>query len=814
MNNITTSPNEDKHLGKVDDNCIYVCLAKDVFEHAGDLSEMYSRMYFPHLQAKNIFDLDDLNNKQRELQMETDSKMEAKYFNSYNIIDELYDIHYNGESKLSDVKEGIRSFTIEVMPNNKIHMPLDAIFKNINCTAEFPFIKYNPGKKRESICRLYSTGISKTGKKIPYLPKIKIISLNSITTGNKQISIYNSIYKILITIESDGIINIIGKFKNGVKTTKQMEEIIKTSVNPLIDSVNHYLANSGYKLTTIESLENENINIVKMDYEFTTYLENKFIEIKKGNSITLNGKKYGIKEGIYSIDKFIQELMSQIGADGFSVSYTSNKLTFRSENSEFKMSTNIKEIGFGDKSSLTSSDNSLTMPNNTPLFADLKIDNACIFPIFDVLERDVKSGAVLQFKRVDNLKKMDSINSLIYNMLKKSGNPKDAYMALVDQYGFEINEAKLMVSRVIESRDFMTKNPGLITTMKLTGNELKVVVNNLNNIQYTETLNIYLDSIIKITQELEVPNECNVVEKEEEEEKDKKITKKNIDIRELILKEMEDRKREKKEEEEDEEDEEEKEVEVEVEEEIFESNDADSDYNPSTSDDEQSGGNQMVGGYKKSDFSKRLKEKDPELYKSVKIVNGKEIRYSTSCTHQPVLITNKEKDEIDKKYRDSYGEALEYGSSKENKNWYICPQFWCFKTNTSMTKEQIDNGECGKTVKEIEENSFEFKDYAKEDGTYKYNPGLISGKHKDENLCFPCCYKEWNSDKQKATQDKCKKHIEGEKPMDVAADKKGITQKILLQKTELKQGQWGHLPNQIRQFMRIKPEKKKTNSPL
>jgi len=801
MNNITTSPNEDKHLGKVDDNCIYACLAKDVFEHAEDLTEMYSRMYFPHLQAKNIFDLNDLNNKQRELQAETDSKMEAKYFNSYNIIDELYDIYYNGE--LLDVKEGIRGFTIEVMPNNKIHMPLDAIFKNINCTAEFPFIKYNPGKRRESICRLYSTGISKTGKKIPYLPKIKIISLNSITTGNKQISIYNSIYKILITIQSDGVINIIGKFKNGVKTTKQMEEIIKKSVNPLIDSVNHYLANSGYKLTAIESLENENINIVKMDYEFTTYLENKFIEIKKGNSITLNGKKYSIKEGIYSIDNFIQELMSQIGADGFSVSYTSNKLTFRSENGEFKMSTTIKEIGFGEKvSSLTSSKNSLTMPNNIQLIADMKLDNACIYPVFDVLVGDVKSGAVLQFKRVDNLKKMDSINSLIYNMLKKNGNPKDAYMGLVDQYGFEINDAKLLVSRVIESRDFMTKNPGLITTMKLTGNELKVVVNNLNNIQYTETLKIYLDSIIKITQELEVPNECNVVEKEEEKEKEKKIAKKNIDIRELILKEMEDRKREKKEEEEeeeeDEEEKEEKEEKEEEEAEIF-GNDADSDYNPSTSDDEQS------GGYKKSDFSKKLKEKDPDLYKSVKMVNGKEIRYSTSCTHQPVLITNKEKDEIDKKYRDSYGEALEYGSSKENKNWYICPQFWCFKTNTSMTKEQIDNGECGKTEKEKEENSFEFKDYAKKN---EYNPGLISGKHKDENLCFPCCYKEWNSNKQKATQDKCKKHIEGEKPIDVATDKKGITQKILLQKTELKQGQWGHLPIQIRQFMRIKPEKK------
>jgi hypothetical protein len=64
MNNITISPNENKHLGKVDDNCIYACLAKDVFEYAGDFAEMYSRMYFPNLQAKNIFNLNDLHNKQ------------------------------------------------------------------------------------------------------------------------------------------------------------------------------------------------------------------------------------------------------------------------------------------------------------------------------------------------------------------------------------------------------------------------------------------------------------------------------------------------------------------------------------------------------------------------------------------------------------------------------------------------------------------------------------------------------------------------------------------------------------------------------
>ena len=73
-----------------------------------------------------------------------------------------------------------------------------------------------------------------------------------------------------------------------------------------------------------------------MYYEFTTYLENIFFEIKKGNAIVLNGKKYSVKEGVYSVDKFIQELTTLISPDGFSVAFDSNKLTFRHKNTEFK----------------------------------------------------------------------------------------------------------------------------------------------------------------------------------------------------------------------------------------------------------------------------------------------------------------------------------------------------------------------------------------------------------------------------------------------------------------------------------------------
>ena len=57
-------------------------------------------------------------------------------------------------------------------------MPLENIFKQLHCTDEIPFIKYKPGFKKEELYRLYSTGLSTNGSKIPYLSKSQIINFS------------------------------------------------------------------------------------------------------------------------------------------------------------------------------------------------------------------------------------------------------------------------------------------------------------------------------------------------------------------------------------------------------------------------------------------------------------------------------------------------------------------------------------------------------------------------------------------------------------------------------------------------------------
>ena len=77
--------------------------------------------------------------------------------------------------------------------------------------------------------------------------------------------------------------------------------------------------------------------------------------------------------------------------------------------------------------------------------------------------------------------------------------------------------------------------------------------------------------------------------------------------------------------------------------------------------------------------------------------------YSNTCPWQnkrvPVVISEEEKQAIDKADEESntksYDEVITYGSDKTKKNHYICPRFWCFTENRSLSLKQVNDGECG-----------------------------------------------------------------------------------------------------------------------
>ena len=64
---------------------------------------------------------------------------------------------------------GIKLINFVIHPTISFNLPLDIVFKLIHASKTVPFIKFNPGKRREQIFRLYTDRVATNGKKIPIL---------------------------------------------------------------------------------------------------------------------------------------------------------------------------------------------------------------------------------------------------------------------------------------------------------------------------------------------------------------------------------------------------------------------------------------------------------------------------------------------------------------------------------------------------------------------------------------------------------------------------------------------------------------------
>jgi hypothetical protein len=250
-------------------------------------------------------------------------------------------------------------------------------------------------------------------------------------------------------------------------------------------------------------------------------------------------------------------------------------------------------------------------------------------------------------------------------------------------------------------------------------------------------------------------------------------------------------------------------------------------------------------------FLQKLHEKEPDIFLNGK--DGKYNIYSRTCQsvhRQPVLITEEEKQHIDKTSPGSYLKAMKFGSTPENQNYYICPRFWCFKTNTSMTADQIKNKECG-TDKEYWQEFNIPKEHLDAKGNYiDHYPGFkYKYKSKKTDYCMPCCgTSEWemhNKDKSGKWKKTNYKLKEGEKinelgqlvlkdgkidenwkefprnaqecnmneAEEMVSKKKAINVKFIYDPAKFREipeeGRWGYVQNSVQHFMQIDYEEAK-----
>ncbi len=764
----------------IKNNTIYVCFADDVLNYCNKYQineKNVIEMYYPFLFNKNVFSLSDLNSN--KINLITDSKNKFEKISDEQI-DTLYKISNEQEFNINYLNKGITEVSLIFHPETKVQLPLENIFKQLHSTKDMPFIKFKPGFKKEELYRLYSSSISNTGKKIPFLKKSQINQFTKITHSYQkyilivcQKYVNDSILNIIFIVNKNGSINTNIKFLEPNKL-KNIESFIVDTLNPIIIEINFFLQQTN-QLKLFENLHTKNIEVNKINY----------------------------------------------------ISSVHSKTGFKT--------------------------------------TDLKL----LTPVFNILEIGKKNVSSLRYKRVENYTEMNEMNAQINQMYKQNldadtiRNLISINFSLSEEEAFAnitkyLNECTRINGTFINKNIDIADNPGFASLLsyKDIENEIIFEIYDIDSFQYIPVIETYIVSFLKLVQYKKDLN-INKSDLENLKKKDKEtddvvenlvVTQANNEepsfkdgqeeMEGIFFDDDDDDEAENDDELEQEEDDEEGIIlpseSVSPEEEDFE-NDSEEDEKDDKivladdSDDDEGG---FLSGGVKTDkgsgtrFFNKLKRLETTIF-----VNETDGAYAKICpaqsNRQPVILTQEEKELIDQDEdaKNAYGIAIKYGSNPNKPFWYMCPRYWCLKTNKPMSEEQVKNGECGGKI--IPKNKktnvpegyyiYEFTDdrqHIDKDGNYiHFNPGFLSRDKSSNNIGVPCCFKNPFGAKQNQRREELniskddinygnENLIYGEKTEKNKVERN--YQNILnADRIPIPQNRWGFLPLSIELFLQI-----------
>jgi hypothetical protein len=680
-----------------------------------------------------------------------------------------------------------------------------------------PMIKYNPGKRREVMFRFYSEFTSKDGRKIPWLQKktINTISrdnkkLNQIIFYIKYTTIKKENIDIFVEINANGNIRV-RSILNSLISTNVLETIIYNVVNPIIIKINKIVEKSGYKLRRFDKLTDENVEVVDLKYQSS--IQSKNVNFKKvlgcltsmfdimdteldvSKGIMLNFIRVDNYQKMNAISATITEVFKRTNSQteiietlitNFSLSRESAMneiINFFNQHQRIHGQYVNKQIDIVDNPGFPVSiykspfDNKLQIKVdqiNAIQFIEIihiymdSILRMLLFP--EDIHTSLKIKISMLCSKINKIDE-DKIENIIVNKKTTiiepiifpqgsvdeelgSDNEEDKYLPMDEDDSEGEGEETISSSdsssssssEEEEEEGYLPKEPsdeedeeGYLSEEKIV--EDKEVEDEDKEEGYLPEETIVEDKEVEDEDKEEgyLPEETIVEDKEvEDEDKEEAYLPEEPSVEEV----------------------EEEEGYLHEEPSVEEVEDEEEGYLPEEVDSTKSSIEKKGGEVKEEKaniFTKRMKEKEPNLILTKP--QGKFVSYSRICpanaSLQPVILTDEEKNEIDKEHSGAYTNAIKYGSDPKNQFWYICPRYWCLKTNKPMTEDEVKRGECGGKI--IPDNSkppppnhfiFEFTDpkyHKDENGKYVWHsPGFKpSHSHPDSKLCLPCCYSAW-----------------------------------------------------------------------
>jgi hypothetical protein len=795
------------NYGSLYNNTIYVCSAYDVFEYASQNNidnRLVSQMYFPFLFKENITDVSTLANKKQYLLEETMSNITDDTWKLYETVDMFYDI-YNlkkPETEFPYFDTGIQSFNITIKTEYVNLLPLDAIFKNIHATKEIPFIKYNPGFRRENMYRLYSEKISKTGKKIPYLQASEILKLSKEIGKSGDISLFiksnyqGSPMTLYIHFKRDGNVQVQSSLITPI-TEKILNEILLQALNPIIDNINGFLEKTGYSIRKFNTLYDNYIIINNINYTTSINITKKMdlnkykscissiFAIESTDILSPNGAKMRFKrvenyEEMDLIDEFITIEKNKLTEIGDIIRLLMNEFDIDEKMAQERVIQFFTKHNIFNGKILANSG----FPVSIKLFS---MENKVKFEVSNITAIEYIEVLSIYFDSILRIYQAPDTTNISISRIEATCKKNINYNN-VDKTNIENIVAPVIVNipflpeQEFDSDFFMNK-----TT--------EVIPDSIQNDSSESGEPLFMDADIQ-----------------DFSEEDKGISLESgeplfmdADIQDFS--EEEDKKEDKKD----------KSISLESDDDFF-GMDAD-EY-----DEENEENSKKEGGAPNEDeleinvegkklknpnpFQNRIEQRDPKLILKTEV--GEYNRYSKVCPpavlRQPVILNNTEKENIDKNHEGSYTTAIQYGSDSNNPYWYICPRYWSLKSNVSLTQEEVDeilktnpNAIIPNKASVVPKGAFiyEFKapkEHLNEKGEYiPHYPGLQKDSHPD-GYSIPCCFK-----RQQTNQEERISRISNY----VVDSNKYPVQK----------NRWGFLPNAAQTFFKIDNRKcvSKTN---
>jgi hypothetical protein len=799
----------DVALSYMDDSDeLYIVFAKDVLQKI-DTEECVAT-YFPLLYELEIASLADLAKSKRLTTSVSDN-----YYKLYDGVDLFYGIAQGGKKPLPYEERGILAFSIVLHPDFKYVLPLDIIFRNIHATKEVPFIKYNPGLRRENMYRLYSEATTKFGEKVPAIGKVAI-RLSKEVGKNTQITFFikqeNSLHELYVDLEPNGNINLYGNL-NPVLNPEELEAVVKTALDGILFPINRFLQKSGHTLKTIESIRHKNVEIVEIQYKINLRVP-EMVDLKKHanwlncvfdldhkDAAMMRFKRIPNYREMDAEEMYILGQVQTIQDPREIVENIAAKFDIPTESAQLRFAKFIdSHVQIGGQ-----------FVNKRSQIVDHP-GYECMMNVEGV-DHYLHILCVLK----DSVQYVDLISTYFDGYLRASQFPETVsaeYKTRVKQ----MNKTKIQVAKekdvVIAKQTTPDVESSFGEELETSVDDTSVVSKDVKPYEFTEDV-----SVSNLKTESKHPSFGILDEYEDAPLEELEI----VDLSPTQLAALEDVDKEPAE------SSPKRNLFMEEEEEISISPDSQSSGSHSGGGSVQGGGSKSSededdGGYapfdprrleiqRKKLANLRLKDKNSNLFltKMTKLdpvlfsttTQGKYKSYSSMCQwsdkRQPIILSPHEKERLDREFPESIEYALRHGSDEKHQNYYVCPKYWCLLTNAPISEEDAKSGKCGGIIEHDApqlkpgENKYvyEFKDTV---------PGFLD-KRTPEGHCLPCCFnKKWDSEFMASRRKSCKGTAAAQEP---AKRPKGDFNKyvISVDTYPIPPGRFGFLPISAQLFL-------------